>query len=129
MRLFGITLLTLMLTVASCGPALIGLGVEDVTESRQTTQVLLVFVNENGEPIVLDLRGGGFSLANLRVEPGATARVAVPAQVALSVRGQDIPDDSRPPVAWNYTIAPDGAQVTSTLAKETMIFASWRSGR
>ncbi|MCA8963938.1 MAG: hypothetical protein KDC48_03585 [Planctomycetes bacterium] len=108
-RLRNVLPLVAVLATA-CGPAAIGAGIGELSRNNGDQTVVLLFVNDGGEPLQLRLEGLDLSGAPLSLVPDpipalGRAELQLPRALALRVRAAQLAADlATPPVTWDFRL-------------------------
>ncbi len=98
------------IVAAACGPAMIGAGIGELARNGGDQTVVLLFVNDGGEPLQLRLDGLDFSGAPLSlvsdlIPADGIAELELPRALALRVRAAQTADDAATaPVTWDFRL-------------------------
>ena len=124
----------LVILPSSCGPAAIAWGITELADDDPNTVFVLIFINNNGERVELNLAGAlqdgsPFAMDGVVLQPAGATTVTVPQLAAVRVRGCEMlaASATRAPVTWDYDIQSPGERATSTLGVESVVVGELRN--
>jgi 6-phosphogluconolactonase (cycloisomerase 2 family) len=125
----------LLAFLGGCGPTGLVLGVADVARNDTRRIVVILFVNQTGATVQVQLTadaidGQVVALPTMDVPADSLLSVAVPESRCVRVRGREqTTDPGRAPLTWDYDVAPaaDANATVCTLERQTVLLSELRA--